>query len=131
MRAVSKLVSLTAPRLIEKINERASQIEARLVELRAALEPLKEHLDSIMDSLRHLRVRIGEAERVMIQGSNRAKAEALRGCISRIECRYDTSGRRAVLSEVTITPQVGEPQQFEVASDTVFNGVSTGLHARV
>jgi hypothetical protein len=108
-----KIAMLTAPKLIAKLNAKAEELETRIADLKAQLEPMKGRWDGLMDELRGLRGRVANARQVMAQGSNRAKAQALRDTIERIECRYE-QGRRARLRSVTIIPKVGGPHTFAV-----------------
>jgi DNA invertase Pin-like site-specific DNA recombinase len=117
-RLMEKILRVTAPKMVEKLNAQALELEERIEALKLHLEPLKQQWDGLMDEMRDLRRRLAEAEEVMASGSNRAKAQALRGCIERIECRYER-GRRAVLKSVTIVPQVGEPHTFLANAEQV------------
>jgi hypothetical protein len=107
-----KIAMLTAPKMIEKLNARAGELESRIEGLKDQLVPMQERWDSLTDELRGLRSRMAEAQQVMAEGSDRAKAQALRDCIERIECTYDNSGRQSRLASVTIVPKVGAPETF-------------------
>jgi chromosome segregation ATPase len=109
-----KIAMLTAPKMIAMLTARAGELESRIEELKAQLVPMQERWDSLTDELRRLRERMAEAERIMAKGSNRAKAQALRDCIERIECTYDDSGRRSRLVGVTIVPRIGAEETFAV-----------------
>ena len=75
----------------------------------AQVEPLSERFIEVHRRLVDLRMRIGMAQEKMRVGSYRARAAALRACISRIECWYGkTEGGRAFLNRIKISPNEGD-----------------------
>ena len=86
---VDRIAEITAPMAVAKLNDKLTDLENRISSLRAELEPLSERWDEITATLRHLRTKIAEAESALLVGSNRLRAQALRACIRRIDCRYE------------------------------------------
>ena len=133
-RIVSKVLSLTAPSLIKKLNTQAEEIETKIHGLRERLEPLRVRWDEMRQEVQHLRDRLAEAEQAMLKGSNRMKAQTIRSCIQRIEVWHEPhkTAKRTTsrLCRLRIVPQVGEPQVIEPSADTVFRNGGTGRHVK-
>ena len=108
-----KVASLTAPKLIELLNQKALELEARMEDLKGELEPLADRFMEVHRRLHELRMRIGTAEEKMRVGGFRARAAALRSCISKIECWYGkTKGGRSFLQRIRILPSEGDPYEI-------------------
>ena len=108
-----KVASLTAPKLIQRLNQKALELEAEIQEIRVELEPLSERFIEVHRRLVDLRMRIGIAQEKMRVGSYRARAAALRACISRIECWYGrTKGGHTFLKRIKIIPSEGDPYEI-------------------
>jgi predicted site-specific integrase-resolvase len=108
-----KVAGLTAPKLIERLNQKALELEAQIDAVKAELEPLSDRFMEVHRRLHELRRRIEIAEEKMRVGGFRARAAALRSCISRIDCWYGrTKGGRTFLQRITIIPRDGDP--FEI-----------------
>ena len=128
---VSKVLSVSASKLIEKLNTQAEELEAKIHGLRVRLEPLRVRWDEMRAEVQHLRDRLAEAETAMLRGSNRLKAQAIRACIQRIEVLHEPHmvGKKPTmrLCRVKIVPQVGEPQAIEPINAKVFSNDGTEI----
>jgi DNA invertase Pin-like site-specific DNA recombinase len=97
----------------EKGAERLESLESKIAHLKMELEPLHESFDALMDGLVELREHIAEARVAFAKGSDRMKAEALRGCIARIVCFSEPhAATRTRLVAIEIVPKIGDSRRF-------------------
>jgi hypothetical protein len=131
---MGRWADLPTPRAKEKAKERFAALEARIDELRqqmtdaaAVVEARGREVDDLMSAIHTaLEAMSGDAS------SLRHRAEALRGAIQRIECKFTATGKtgsgwgnkNSLLAEVTFYPVVGDPTSFPAGSK------STVLYSR-
>lgn len=102
----------------DRANEEMVQIEAAIKSLQGQLEPLVEEVrDSYRENMRMLDA-VGLCRKVMKEGNDRRKAEAVKGVVSEVVCHFRYSDIKATnqpksfLERVEITSTVGEPWEF-------------------
>ncbi len=104
-------------RTAERAQADLERLEAEIDSATAELEPLQESFDTLLDELAGLRERIAEARLVFAKGTDRMKAEALRGFIREIRCIFvPRAATRSDLVSIEIVPQIGDRSRIKVTS---------------
>lgn len=106
---------LRSQRAKDRANEEMVQIEAEINSLQGQLDPLVEELGITYRECKRMMAAVDLCRQVMKDGSDRRKAEAVKGVVSEVVCYFKyadlkaTSAPKSSLEHVEIIPRVGEP----------------------